>query len=613
MTTIVAAKIGRVLERTSASLSSSFERLSSGSRINRASDDAAGLAISESLNIDTRVYSQGIRNISDGFSLTNVAESALQQLATITERITELATQSMNGSYSSSQRSAINSEAGALTEEFNRIIESTRYNGIALLAAPNQQLNIQVGYGSDILGVTLQGELVNNKGDGTFSAGGTFSSGSAPRAIEAVDINNDSIADLITADTGADTVSIHLGRGDGTFKTALSFVTGDGPHEVTTGDLNGDGHLDIMTADFLSNSVSVLLGNGDGSFKTRTQFTPGVSTRDIKLADFNGDSTLDAITVDTNDNTVSLLLGNGDGSFQAKSSYAVGWSPRVLQIGDLNGDGRLDIATANDGVGEVAVILGTGAGFSAPSYYNTGTATRSLALSDLNGDGVTDIVTADRGSNEVSVLIGRGNGTFKSSVGYAVAGGPRDVQVTDLNGDGYRDIIASNEFSTDAAVLFGNSDGSFKAASYVTVGADSRQTAIADFNGDGVKDFASVLDASSRVSLMFQGVRRVTQIEEVDLLSAAGAKEALTRMSELQNKVSRERASLGAFQSRLLVAARTLQTATHTGQEARSRILDADIAAEVSVSVAQRIRQEAGAMVLNRSKLSQELVLNLLR
>ena len=90
---------GRLNQATDA-LSSTYERLSSGMRINKASDDPAGLAVSSSLNVDSRVYSQGIRNINDGLSLLNVAEGALFELSSITTRQQELAEQSANGVYS---------------------------------------------------------------------------------------------------------------------------------------------------------------------------------------------------------------------------------------------------------------------------------------------------------------------------------------------------------------------------------------------------------------------------------------------------------------------------------------------------------------------------------
>src|SRR4051812_31159725 len=105
----------RQLTKSTASLSRSFERLSSGLRINRPSDDAAGLAISAGLDIDARVFTQGVRNVNDGISLLNIAEGALDELSNVVLRLRELATQSANGALASQQRSALDQEAQDLT------------------------------------------------------------------------------------------------------------------------------------------------------------------------------------------------------------------------------------------------------------------------------------------------------------------------------------------------------------------------------------------------------------------------------------------------------------------------------------------------------------------
>ena len=123
----------RQLGKVTESLGSAFERLSSGMRINKASDDAAGLAIADALKSSTRVYTQAINNISDGISAVSIAEGALQQLSQIVIRQSELAEQSANGVYNLKQRKALQSESDALSDEYNRIIQTTKFNGINLI------------------------------------------------------------------------------------------------------------------------------------------------------------------------------------------------------------------------------------------------------------------------------------------------------------------------------------------------------------------------------------------------------------------------------------------------------------------------------------------------
>ncbi len=125
--------IQRALERNTRDLSSVYERLSSGLRINSAKDDPAGLAISSALEAKTRIYTQGIRNYNDGISALNIADGATSQMVTILERIKELAEQAANGTYTTTQRTTMDTEAQALVAEYNRIISTTEFNGSGLL------------------------------------------------------------------------------------------------------------------------------------------------------------------------------------------------------------------------------------------------------------------------------------------------------------------------------------------------------------------------------------------------------------------------------------------------------------------------------------------------
>ena len=111
---IASLMVERRLAESTAGLKTSFERLSSGLRINRASDDAAGLSISASLKADTRVYSQGVRNVNDGISLLGIADNALESLSNILTREQELAAQAANGTLRGKQRLALDAEAQAL-------------------------------------------------------------------------------------------------------------------------------------------------------------------------------------------------------------------------------------------------------------------------------------------------------------------------------------------------------------------------------------------------------------------------------------------------------------------------------------------------------------------
>ena len=146
-TNIASLQAQRRLSNTSSLLARTFEKLSSGQRINRASDDAAGLAIADALRADQRVASVAIRNANDGISSIAIADSALGEISGVLTRLAELAEQSANGVFSVVQRSALSNEFVALASEIERIAVTTEFNGVKLLSG-GATVQLQVGFDS---------------------------------------------------------------------------------------------------------------------------------------------------------------------------------------------------------------------------------------------------------------------------------------------------------------------------------------------------------------------------------------------------------------------------------------------------------------------------------
>jgi flagellin len=135
----------RQLSATSSKMSKAMERLSSGQRINRAADDAAGLAISERLRAQTKGLAQAQRNAQDAISLVQTAEGSLNEVHSMLQRVRELAVQYKNGTLSTDDKTAINSEVTQLTAEIERIGNAAQFNGIQLLDGSVAQVTFQVG------------------------------------------------------------------------------------------------------------------------------------------------------------------------------------------------------------------------------------------------------------------------------------------------------------------------------------------------------------------------------------------------------------------------------------------------------------------------------------
>lgn len=204
---ISSLKAQRQLGLTTDSLGTTFERLSSGQRINKASDDAAGLAIADSLRADQRVAVVAVRNANDGISTIAIADSALAEVGSVLSRLAELSEQSANGVFSVQQRSALSNEFIALASEIERIATITNFNGVKLLSG-NAAITLQVGFNSastaqiSYQGVqgtlTALGLAATNSSTLLYSINATTSELAQSSARLALDAVNGAISSLAT-------------------------------------------------------------------------------------------------------------------------------------------------------------------------------------------------------------------------------------------------------------------------------------------------------------------------------------------------------------------------------------------------------------------------------
>ena len=174
-------------------LAGSFAKLSSGFRVNTAADDAAGLAVSESMKSQIRSYNVAERNAADGISMAQTAEGALSQVHDVLGRMRELAMQSSNGSLSSSDRGYLDTEFGSLKAEIGRIQDSAKFNNQKLVAVSGATIKFQVGLNntaSDAISVTFGGvaltTLLATASTVSTTAGALSALGNIDSAIQTV-------------------------------------------------------------------------------------------------------------------------------------------------------------------------------------------------------------------------------------------------------------------------------------------------------------------------------------------------------------------------------------------------------------------------------------------
>jgi flagellin len=187
-TNIPSLQAQKNLQRSSSALNSSFARLSSGLRIVTAADDAAGLAISESMATQIRSFTIAERNAQDAVSMVQTAEGALAEVHSIMGRLRELAMQGANGSLTSTDRGFLNTEYESLKSEIGRIQQSAKFNGKELLSLNVSTIQFQIGLdntvsdqltltfgGFGLTGITSSGNLIGGSGiENALAALGTI-------------------------------------------------------------------------------------------------------------------------------------------------------------------------------------------------------------------------------------------------------------------------------------------------------------------------------------------------------------------------------------------------------------------------------------------------------
>jgi flagellin len=205
-TNIASLNATRQLEASSKDQAVSMERLTSGLRINSAADDAAGLAVATSMTTQIMGTDQAVRNANDGISMAQTIDGAAEEISDMMQRQRELAVQSLNGTYTSANRTSMNTEFSALSDEIGRIASTTQFNGVDVMDTSTATA-IQVGWAGgsanqidlNTIGGTAIASAVGGAGVATVSAAGT--------AITTLDTQ---LGDLSTARSGVGAVQNRL-------------------------------------------------------------------------------------------------------------------------------------------------------------------------------------------------------------------------------------------------------------------------------------------------------------------------------------------------------------------------------------------------------------------
>jgi flagellin len=308
---IAAMNAYRNLSVTDSQMSKSLEKLSSGFRINRAADDAAGLSISEGLRSQIGGLKVAVRNAQDGINVVQTADGALNESTAILQRMRDLAVQSANGSNDANSRSAITAEGTQLNAELDRIASKTTFNNVNLLDGTFSGKSFQVGYAAnDSINVAINST-------GTSPATSTWANGSVAASAAAATFTQGGTTvttAALTASTDANAIATQL-NADSNFKTAFS-ATVDPTGALVVKSKTGAAGAITVGGGLTAAGVNSAPGAGSGGFSSNDL---GVSS--IDLASQAG-ATAAISSIDTAIKTVSSARG-GLGALQNRFEHTV--------------------------------------------------------------------------------------------------------------------------------------------------------------------------------------------------------------------------------------------------------------------------------------------------
>ena len=626
-----AANANRMLNVTTGQQAKSTEKLSSGYRINRAADDAAGLTISEKMRKQIKGLDRASTNAEDGVSAVQTAEGALTEVHSMLQRMNELATQSANGTNSTTDRQAIQDEIDQLTTEIDRVSETTKFNETYLLKGDTDGSTSAKNVNAHDAG--LAGKLVAN-GDGTstfkldkaladgdnvtiagkkYTIGSTTASTDGFEALATFTAKKLSVGDSVTDTTGTTRTLVDKISNTGTAATIYKTddkIKIDGKEYTIADatDLSNVAGAKLSAAD-AQQMVSEALAKGKEASFTLKKDAAGVyaanATMDVKIV-----SALDA-------NEVSSLgtLAHGGTAEDIKGS--------ALAAGDVvSVSGKAITATANtpanmSTVKDVVKSLKNGDAFKI--------GTKTITISDKTSVGADQYTVNDALSllNDKDAVnfdaVASADGKAALTVSGLKASTNYTAVDTKVAASGDNVISAKDAYSMMAEELQ-------KASS---IGADVAAEVKSDNSGNftikqGTVDVKEALSFNLHVGADADSTNKITV--DIDSMSSAGlgikgikadteqdATYAIDAIADAISQVSSQRSALGAIQNRLEHTINNLDNVVENTTSAESRIRDTDMAEEMVNYSKNNILAQAGQSMLAQANQSNQGVLSLLQ
>jgi flagellin len=636
-----AANASRMLGITTTAQGKTSEKLSSGFRINRAADDAAGLSISEKMRKQIRGLDQASTNASDGISAVQTAEGALTEVHAMLQRMNELAVQAANGTNSGTDRQSIQDEILQLTTEIDRVAETTKFNETYLLKGDPNGVKLTKSVNAHDAG--LDGTLVaNGKGETTFTV-------------------KEKLKDGSVVSIGGKQYEIGIGKTEDSYKKATDLgataasigdsITVDGKDYVLTTKVKA---TDITTTSSYAPAMGDLITTKDGKvyqYYVKGSNSTNVSTgwyekkyfEDSPLYEAEGHKVsigsiaTEGSTIRLKDKqtengmtTFSITKNLGDGEV---SAWKVGSSGKITMNqfkAEATGNTSATIQPGDTVVSSGEILTAVDDAFLAQKLSDVSKQIGALAagetvtISDIDGNNSVKYTVVENSEQEAASdnRLTRGNivGLLKEGQRVTI-GTATKMTVAGVDSDDEEKISAQYAYSlmadelqkassigTDTeAKVTNNNDGTFlikqgkvSYASSLTfnlhVGADADMTNKINVEID-------------TMNAAYLGIKKLNVADDTGI----SATYAIDAISDALARVSAQRSALGAVQNRLEHSIANLDNVVENSTAAESRIRDTDMADAMVTYSKNNILAQAGQSMLAQANQATQGVLGLLQ
>ncbi len=590
-----AMNANRMLNVTTSTQAKSTEKLSSGYKINRAADDAAGLTISEKMRKQIKGLDQASTNAEDGVSSVQTAEGALTEVHSMLQRMNELAVQASNGTNSESDRSAIQDEISQLTTEIDRVSETTKFNETYLLKGNVDGTSSKVNVNAHDAG--LAGKLTDNEdGTATFKAdslavgskvtiaGKEYTIGTSAKSSDYAKKGDAAVKPVAAGDsvTSGNTTTSIVGKVTTDIATGATWagndkiVDADGNEWTVSDTAATDKDTHTVKEDDTTTLASIL--------KNGAKITSNAA--DNKL---NGTSVVD----DLGKNEISIADTTGVKALQdgikAGDTVTVGGTTKTVTAETPKTFDEIKKETALGTVG-TDVAIGS-------KTYKIGTSTDETAKNITKDDFLASIKDGDKvkvGTNTYTAIV-------KSS-------DDDSITLEDAYSKMAKELETASSIGTDtAAKVKNNGNGTFD----ITKGSVEVKDALSfslhvGADADMTNKINVDIESMSAAGLGIKGIN-------VKDDSGKAATYAIDAIADAVSKVSAQRSALGAVQNRLEHTIANVDNVVENTTSAESRIRDTDMAEEMVNYSKNNILAQAGQSMLAQANQSNQGVLSLLQ